>query len=183
MAFQITALDHCRFTKLFELSDSDLAASMAVRQTATTKPGFPCRVSLEDAEVGEEVILVNYEHQPAASPYRAAHAIFVRKGVKQAQPAVGEVPALFNNRALSLRVFNDQAMIVAAELIDGKDLGSALDRRLADPTAAYVHIHYAQFGCYAARADRAYRQSSALEEGCARGRTIGPAALGRPLVL
>ena len=63
---------------------------MAVRQTATTKPGFPCRVSLEDAEVGEQLILVNYEHQPSASPYRAAHAIFVRKGVEQAKPGVGD---------------------------------------------------------------------------------------------
>ena len=124
MTFQISALDHHRFTKLFELSDS------------------------------EELILVNYEHQSGNSPYRAAHAIFVRKGVEQAQPAVGEVPELFNNRALSLRVFNDQAMIVAADLIEGKDLGSALDRLLTNPTAAYVHIHYAKFGCYAARADR-----------------------------
>ena len=154
MAFQISALDHHHFTKLFELSDSELAAHMAVRQTATAKPGFPCRVSLEDAEVGEELILVNYEHQPGISPYHAAHAIFVRKGVEQAQPAVGEVPELFNNRALSLRVFDDRAMIVAADLIDGQDLGSALDNLLANPTAAYVHIHYAKFGCYAARADR-----------------------------
>ena len=75
MTFQIRALDHHRFAKLFALSDSELAANMAVRQIATTKPGFPCRVSLADAEVGEELILVNYEHQPSASPYRAAHAV------------------------------------------------------------------------------------------------------------
>jgi len=45
-------------------------------------------------------------------------------------------------------------MIGAADLIDGKDLGPALDRLLANPTAAYIHIHHARFGCYAARADR-----------------------------
>ena len=154
MTFQIRALDHHRFAKLFALSDSELAANMAVRQIATTKPGFPCRVSLADAEVGEELILVNYEHQPSASPYRAAHAVFVRKGVEQAQPAVNEVPELFKNRVLSLRAFTEQGMIAAADLIDGKDLGPALDRLLANPTAAYVHIHHARFGCYAARADR-----------------------------
>lgn len=127
---------------------------MAVRQTATTKPGFPCRVSLADAEVGEELILVNYEHQPSNSPYRAAHAIFVRRGVEQVQPAVGEVPELFRGRVLSLRAFNNQGMIVAADLVDGNDLGPALNRLLANPAAAYIHIHYAKFGCYAARADR-----------------------------
>jgi Protein of unknown function (DUF1203) len=154
MTFQITALDHRRFTRLFELSDSELAENMAVRRTATAKPGFPCRVSLADAEVGEELILVNYEHQSSNSPYRAAHAIFVRKGVEQAQPAAGEVPEVFRGRALSLRAFSDQGMIVAADLTDGDNLGPALDRLLANPTTAYAHIHYAKFGCYAARAHR-----------------------------
>lgn len=154
MTFQINALDHRLFTGLFELSDSELAGKMAVRRTATAKPGFACRVSLADADVGDELILVNYEHQNNASPYRAAHAIFVRKGVEQAKPAVGDVPELFRTRALSLRAFDDEAMIVAADLVDGKDLGPALDRLLADPIAACVHIHYAKFGCYAARADR-----------------------------
>jgi Protein of unknown function (DUF1203) len=104
--------------------------------------------------VGEEIVLVNYEHQRSNSPYRAAHAIFVRKGVEQAQPAVGEVPEFFRGRALSLRAFDDQGMIVAADLTDGDDLGPALDRQFANPTAAYTHIHYAKFGCYAARANR-----------------------------
>ena len=46
-------------------------------------------------------------------------------------------------------------MILAADLVDGQDLGPALNRLLANPATAYVHIHYAKFGCYAARADRA----------------------------
>jgi hypothetical protein len=154
MTFQISALDHQQFAVLFDLSDVDLAKRMAVRHTATSKPGFPCRVSLADAEVGEELILVNYEHQPGNSPYQAAHAIFIRKGAEQAHPTVGEVPGQFMNRALSLRAFNDQAMIVGADLVQGEELGTALDNLLANPAAAYVHIHYAKFGCYAARADR-----------------------------
>src|ERR1700733_9922836 len=134
MTFQISALDHNLFAGLFEMSDSELADHMAVRQTATANPGFPCRVSLEDAEVGEEVILVNYEHQGGLSPYRAAHAIFVRKGVEQAKPASGEVPALFHGRALSLRAFDSKAMIAAADLVDdGKHLGPAIERLLTVP--------------------------------------------------
>lgn len=154
MTFQIRALDHQKFANLFDLSDEDLAEQMAVRHIATSKPGFPCRVSLADAEVGEQLILVNYEHQPGNSPYRAAHAIFIRRGVEQAHPTIGEVPELFMNRALSLRAFNDRAMIVGAELVEGEKLATALDNLLANPAAAYVHIHYARFGCYAARADR-----------------------------
>jgi hypothetical protein len=155
VTFQISALDHHQFAELFNLSDEDLAKRMAVRKTATSKPGFPCRVSLADAEVGDELILVNYEHQPGNSPYRAAHAVFVRKGVEQVHLATGEVPQLFMNRAMSLRAFDDQAMIVGADLVQGDEVGTALDNALANPAVAYVHIHYAKFGCYAARADRA----------------------------
>jgi Protein of unknown function (DUF1203) len=155
MNFQIKALDHNRFAQLFAMSDTQLADMKAVRQTATSKPGFPCRVSLADAEIGEELILVNFEHQAGSSPYRAAHAIFVRKGAEQVHPDIGEVPELFLGRTLSLRAFDDQAMIVAADLIDGKDLGGSLNRLLNDPATDYVHIHFAKFGCFAARADRA----------------------------
>jgi len=108
-------------------------------------------VSLADAEVGDELILVNHEHQPGDSPYRAVHAVFVRKGVEQARPAPDEVPDVLTRRVLSLRVFDGRDMMVAADLVDGTELAPALVRLLADPAAAYVHIHYAKPGCYAAR--------------------------------
>ena len=155
MSFQISALGHEQFAPLFRLQNDELAAHFAVRRTATTKPGFPCRVSLADADIGDQLILVNYAHQDAASPYRASHAIFVREGVEQARPAVDEVPEFFRFRILSLRAFDSDGMIVTADLCDGKQLETLLERQLALRTVAYVHIHYAKFGCYAARADRA----------------------------
>lgn len=155
MGFQIKALDHRPFAPLFDLPDDELARHRAVRRIATADGGFPCRVSLAEADEGDELLLVNYPHQEGASPYRAAHAIYVRKGVEQARPAIGEVPALFRPRAMSLRAFDTAAMIVNADLVDGKDLESALEALFADQRTAYIHLHYAKFGCYAARADRA----------------------------
>ena len=155
MSFQITALEAEPFAKLFAMSDQELAGRLAVRMIATSKPGFPCRVSLADAEEGEELILVNHQHLAAASPYQASHAIFVRKGAHQARLATNETPEQLTSRTLSLRAFDDQAMIVGADLVEGCDLAPALEKLLADPAAAYVHIHFAKFGCYAARADRA----------------------------
>ena len=154
MSFQIKALDHRQFAAYFDMSDHELAARLAVRRTATAKPGYPCRVSLADAEIDDQLILVNYQHQPDASPYRAAHAISVRRGVEQVHPAIDEVPHLFRSRMLSLRAFDNQALIVAADLVDGNDLGQALDRMLLDRTIASIHIHYAKFRCYAACAER-----------------------------
>lgn len=155
MGFQIKALDYDRFAPLFDMTNTELAHHRAVRRIATTDGRFPCRVSLAEANAGDELILVNYVHQEGASPYRAAHAIYVRRGAAQARPAVGEVPKLFRTRMLSLRAFDAAAMIVGADLVDGKALESALESLMADPRAAYAHIHYATFGCYAARADRA----------------------------
>lgn len=155
MGFQIKALDYDRFAPLFAMPDDELARHRAVRRIATADGGFPCRVSLADAKAGDELVLVNHIHQESESPYRAAHAIYVRRGVEQARPAVGEVPGLFRSRMLSLRAFDAAAMIVNADLVDGRNLEPALEALFADPATAYVHLHYAKFGCYAARADRA----------------------------
>lgn len=154
MDFQISALQAEQFAPLFDLPPASLAPHLAVRRIASTKPGFPCRVSLEDADVGEQVLLIHYVHQGDASPYRASHAIFVRRGVPRAELAVGEVPQFLRTRVLSLRAFDQDAMIVTADLCDGTRVENVLRARLAKPTVAYVHIHFAKFGCFACRADR-----------------------------
>jgi hypothetical protein len=85
MNFQIVPLQLKEFLPLFELSDPEVAEHGARRIIADANPGFPCRVSLEDAEIGERVILVNYMHQPTDSPYRATGPIFVREKAVQAK--------------------------------------------------------------------------------------------------
>lgn len=155
MSFQIQALDPQSFEKYFSMSQEQLAQHNAVRINAAPRGGLPCRISLADSEVGDDLVLVNFEHQPGASPYRAAHAIYVRRGVAQARPAIDEIPSVFKSRTLSLRAFDHRAMIVGADLVEGENLAAALDRLLDNPDAAYVHIHYAKFGCYAARVARA----------------------------
>ena len=155
MSFRITGLPAKNFAPLFDLSDAELAGRGAVRQIADARePGYPCRVSLTDSRLGDELILVNYEHQPAASPYRMCFAIYVRRGETQFD-AVDEVPAQLRCRTLAVRGFDDKAMMVGWELVEGRDLEAAIERRLADPRAAYLHVHFAAPGCYAARVDRA----------------------------
>ena len=154
MDFQISALQPQQFAALFDLPPASLAQHLAVRRIASAKPGFPCRVSLQDAEVGEQLLLIHFTHQDVASPYRASHAIFVRKGVAQAQLEVGEVPSVLLSRVLSLRAFDKDAMLVNAQLCDGARVANTLRTQLSKPAVAYVHIHFAMYGCYACRADR-----------------------------
>ncbi|MCG8434483.1 MAG: DUF1203 domain-containing protein, partial [Gammaproteobacteria bacterium] len=68
--FRIHGLPAGRFTHLFALSNDELADLDAKRMLVDAKPGFPCRVSLTDAEIGEQVIALPYYHHDKNSPYR-----------------------------------------------------------------------------------------------------------------
>src|SRR5271154_5535643 len=155
MHFRIHGLPADQFASLFALSDEELTQKGAVRRIADARdPGYPCRVSLADSKPGDELILVNYEHHPVDSPYRMRFAIFVREG-DETFDALDAVPEQLRKRALAVRAFDDGAMMVGHELIEGEKVESAIARLFADPRAAYLHVHFAAPGCYAARIDRA----------------------------
>jgi hypothetical protein len=152
MSFRIQGLPAENFTHLFTLSDEELAAQGAVRRVADN--GSPCRVSLTDATPGEEVILVNYEHHAVDSPYRMRFAIFVRAGESRFDQ-VDTVPAQLRKRLLAVRAFDAQGMMLAFEVVKGDAVEPVIERLLADDRAAYLHIHFAAPGCYAAKVVRA----------------------------
>jgi Protein of unknown function (DUF1203) len=155
MRFRIAGLPAEHFAPLFDLSDDELAARGAVRRIADARtPGYPCRVSLTDSREGDELLLVSYEHHPVATPYRMRFAIYVRRG-EETYDAVGQVPEQLRARTLAVRSFDADAMMVGWELIDGRHLMAGIERLLADPRAAYLHVHFAAAGCYAARVSRA----------------------------
>ena len=155
MPFQIHALAADQFSHLFDLSDAELSAMDARRVTADSAPGFPCRVSLTDAAVGETLILLNYQHIPNGSPYAASHAIYVRQGAGQAELKVGRVPDVLAHRLLSVRGFDGQMIMQDADVVAGHDLHNALIRLFENPNISEVHIHNAKQGCFAAKATRA----------------------------
>ena len=159
MSFQIHALPGKPFHALFGMSDQELAEVRATRMIVDAKPGYPCRVSLADAEVGETVILLNYEHQPADSPYRSAHAIFVREHAEQAFPGPGVVPEVVKTRLISVRAFDENHCLVNAEVADGADLHEVITLMFRNPAVAYLHLHNAKPGCFAARVTRARKST------------------------
>ena len=154
MTFRIQGLSPEPFRSLFDLSDDELADRRAVRVIADAKPGFPCRVSLEDAEPGEELLLVNHEYQPAHSPYRGSHAIYVRRAALETAAVEDRLPPALQGRLLSLRAFNGEGMMLEGEVAQDQDAVTTLKRFLAIPGAESVHIHSARRGCYLARAER-----------------------------
>ncbi|MGI9552827.1 MAG: DUF1203 domain-containing protein [Aurantibacter sp.] len=153
--FKITALEANEFKNLFELSTSELSAVCGVRILVDQKPGFPCRVSLEDAEVGEEVVLFPYEHHKLESPYQAKGPIFVRKNAKTADLQVNEVPKMLEHRLLSLRVYDQEGMMIDARTLEGKYLQKEVVAVFEDDQAKYIHVHNASPGCYNCQIERA----------------------------
>lgn len=155
MSFRIKGLPAEQFNHLFALSDEELARHGAVRRIADERsPGYPCRVSLTDSRPGDELVLVNFEHLPVDSPYRMRFAIFVRKG-DETYDAVDEVPEQLRKRMLAVRAFDSKGMMVAFELVNGRELEGAIHKQLSQPSAEYLHVHFAAAGCYAARVERA----------------------------
>ena len=155
MTFRITGLPAANFAHLFALSDEELSARGAVRKIADGRiPGYPCRVSLTDSRAGDELLLVNYEHHRVDSPYRMRFAIYVRRG-ETTYDAVDEVPEQLRRATLAVRAFDADAMMVGWEMVEGRALEDAIARLFADARAAYLHVHFAAPGCYAARVDRA----------------------------
>ncbi len=155
MSFRITGLSASTFRHLYGLSDQDLAGRSARRYVVDASPGCPDRIEMRDLEAGEAALLVNYTHQPALTPYRASHAIFVREGAETTYDMVDEIPDVLRRRVLSLRAFDAAHMMVDADLVDGNDARALIERFLATPEVATIDAHYAKRGCYAGRIERA----------------------------
>jgi hypothetical protein len=155
MSFIVTGLPVEHFQPLFGLDDAALAERNIVRRIVGPGDRAPCRITLEDATEGESVLLLNYEHQGAASPYRSSYAIYVTEGAAETRQLVDELPGVFRNRPLALRAFDVDGMLIDAELTDYDGVRDAIERELAAPEVAYLHVHNARPGCYAARIDRA----------------------------
>jgi hypothetical protein len=153
MDFQITGLAAHDFSPLFALNDAELYARSAIRMVANSRPGFPCRVSLEDAAIGETVLLINYEHLAVAGPYRSRHAIFVRENAREPQLAVNEVPEVLSRRLLSVRAFDSDGLMKDADVVQGTELAVVASRMLEREGIQFLHVHNAKPGCFAARVD------------------------------
>lgn len=154
MSFRIRGLAPSLFSHLTGLDEAELAKLGARRYFVDTKPGFPDRIGLRDLEIGETAILLNYEHHPADTPYRARHAIFVQEGVQEAAEVIDTVPEVMRRRQISLRAFDAVGNMTDADLVDGTDLVPLIERFFADTDVSYLHAHYAKRGCFAARIDR-----------------------------
>ena len=151
MTYRIEGLPPEPFKTLADLSDSELAARGAMRVRADRKPGFPCRVTLEDAEPGESVFLLNHVSHDVATPFRSAYAIYVREGAREAAFHEDELPPVFAGRTLSLRGFDREGMLRHALLAAPGEADARIRELFENDEVEQIHAHNAAAGCFAAR--------------------------------
>ena len=152
--FRIEALPRDRFTHLFGKDDETLRQYGAVRRRVDENPGFPCRISLRDLAVGDTALLINFEHMDRPSPYRARHAIFISETEPEAHPQIGEVPDVISRRLISLRAFDEDGMMLEADVGEGMAVADRLEAMFTMETVSFIDLHNAKQGCFAARARR-----------------------------
>jgi hypothetical protein len=155
MTYKISGLDPAQHSHLFAMTDAELAAINARRLTATADRGFPCRVSLRDADEGENLILFHHVSHDVVTPYRSAYAIYIRENAQVAAEYVDETPPVFEGRPIALRGFDaDGNLRDAALALQGQ--ADALIRELFESEdIAYIHAHNAAHGCFSAAIRRA----------------------------
>ena len=146
--FQVLAIDASKHAKLFDYDEQKLKDIGAVRSQVESKPGTPCRVSLQDADIGEEVILFPFKHHDVDSPYQATGPIFIRKNAVTAKLPINKVPKMLLHRTLSLRCYDESAMMIDARTIHGESLANEVDDALNNSAVEYIHVHNAGPGCY-----------------------------------
>jgi hypothetical protein len=155
MSYRITGLNAAPFVHLYGLTDAALRDLGVQRVVADARPGYPDRIEMRDAEVGEKLLLLNHVCQPADTPYRASHAIFIREGALETYDRVGEIPEVMRGRLLSLRAYDASGQMLDADVVEGRDCDALIRRLFENPDVAYIHTHNARRGCYAGRIDRA----------------------------
>ncbi|MEP6505629.1 MAG: DUF1203 domain-containing protein [Betaproteobacteria bacterium] len=153
-AFRLVGLAADTFQPFFAMDDQALAATSVRRVVADSSPGYPCRVTLEDAQVGETLLLLSYEHLSEMSPYRAGGPIFVREGARRAELAPGDLPPYITRRLMSVRAYDARHMMVDAEVCAGEGVREPIERLLGNEAVAYLHLHNAKRGCFFARVER-----------------------------
>ena len=144
--FIISGIKRQEVGHLFGLTHQELSAKGMSKIIVDEKPGYPCRISLKDANIGEEVLAINYEHHKANSPYRASGPIFIRLNTGEAKLKKNEIPRMLKHRYLSLRAYDEEGMMIDATTIDGENLAKTIDEIFDNPQSAYIQVHNAKPG-------------------------------------
>ncbi|MEO6259962.1 MAG: DUF1203 domain-containing protein [Thermoanaerobaculia bacterium] len=120
--------------------------------------GEPCRDVLRRAHPGEELILASYTPFTKAGPYKEFGPIFILAR-NNAEPVEREsLPAGseedFLRQQFVIRAYSYAEEIIDAALVTAAAAQPTIDRFFDRPDAAFLHVRFPAYGCFACRLDR-----------------------------
>ena len=154
MSFIIQGLHPALFGSVSNQMQATFNNAPVEHHEVTQSPGYPCRITLDDAKVGETVLLLSYEHQDAASPYAQSGPIFITEGVIDPATYVDEIPPALARRTLSLRAYDGAGSMVDAVIAEGALAKGEIERMFRDAAVIRIDAHNATRGCFAAHVFR-----------------------------
>ena len=154
MTYSIKGLNPQDFTPFFALSDAALRGHRARRVTATANRGFPCRVSLRDANEGDSLLLIHHVNHDVDTPFRNAYAIYIRADAHEPGYFVDEVPPVMESRTMALRGYSSTGLLEEADIAIPGQADETIRHMLENTQIAYIDAHNAAPGCFAARVTR-----------------------------
>ena len=153
--FRILPIEQSAANRVREARD-DGHGNREIQPTVAQEPGaYPCRVCLEEAGVGEEVLLFSYcpFHHPV--PYQNLGPIFVHAHSCVPYDRPGSVPELMRRRLLALRGYDADGRMKECDVVQGAELESVVDRFFRNSEVAVIHAHNARAGCFVCTIERA----------------------------
>lgn len=117
---------------------------------AETAQGYgPCRHCLRCFRVGEERrLLFTYDpFEPLEAPPLPG-PVFIHESPCEPFPEDGGVPADLRSHPLTLNVYAHRRKLLVQEYVTGEDIDDELERLLALPGLAYIHVRDTKAGCY-----------------------------------
>ena len=76
------------------------------------------------------------------------------RGPSEASVATNAIPAQIRCRLLSVRGYDRDDLIIEADVTEGAVVEKTIEQFFSNDQVAYIHLHFARRGCYAARVDR-----------------------------
>jgi hypothetical protein len=150
MSFIIQGLDPALFGSVFEQKQATFNHAPVEARQVIEKSGFPCRITLDYAKVGETVLLISYAHHSAATPYAQSGPIFVTQGSVASARYVDEIPPALARRTLSLRAYDALGAMLDAVIVDGIKAAPEIERMFGNTQVVRIDAHNATRGCFAA---------------------------------
>ena len=125
------------------------------RRSRAADGGAPCRHCLHDAKPGDELILTGHSPFDQLGPYKEVGPIYLHAASCQAYAAPKVIPPVIRQRQVVIRAYDETQSIIDADLVDGADAESLIERLFANTRTRYLHARTARHGCFLCRIERA----------------------------